>query len=133
MPRTQTIGPSPNRPRPVYRIDDERTESGPDVSSEDRHMPGSLMWHLLPTPTVSLPRATPIPSDREQLIHHLMGKEHAMRLLLQGRCSLTDMEILLHSLLPVGLLAMGHPLPAVGRHDSTMVRFSCGESGHAAS
>ena len=38
------------------------TESGPDVSSEDQDMLGSLMRHLLPPPAVSLPRATPIPS-----------------------------------------------------------------------
>ena len=113
--------PSPNRPRPVYRIDDVGTESGPDVSSEDQDMLGSLMRHLLPTPAVSHPRATPIPSDREQLIQRLMGKEHPVRLLLRERSSLTDMEILLQSLLPVGSLAMEHPLPAVGRHESTVV------------
>ena len=35
--------PIPNRPPPVYRIDDVGTESGPDVSSEDQDMLGSLM------------------------------------------------------------------------------------------
>ena len=47
--------------------------------------------------------------------------------------ALTDMEILLQSLLPVESLAMEDPLLAVGRHESTVVCFSCGESGHAAS
>ena len=78
-------------------------------------MLGSLMQHLLPMLAVSPPRATPIPSDREQLIQHLMGTEHPVRPLL--RSSLTDMEILLQSLLPAGSLAMKDPLPAVGRHE----------------
>ena len=106
--------PSLNRPLPVYRIDDVlmMTESGPDVSSEDQDMLGSLMRHLLPTPAVSPPRVTPIPSDREQLMQRLMGKEHPVR--------------------PLLLPAVGQ-LPAVGCHESTVVCLSCGESGHAAS
>ena len=91
------------------------------------------MRHLLPTPAVSPPRVLPIPSDREQLIQHLMGEKHPVRPLLQERSSLTDMDILLQSLLPVGSLALEQPLPAVGHHESTMVCFSCGASGHAAS
>ena len=83
--------PSPNRPRPVYRIDGVRMESGSDVCSEDQDLLGSLMRHLLPTSAVSPPRATPIPSDHEQLIQHLMGKEHPVQLLfLRERSSLTD-------------------------------------------
>ena len=46
--------PNPERPRPVYRIDDVKTESEPEVSSEDQDMLGLLMRHLLPTPAVSL-------------------------------------------------------------------------------
>ena len=62
-------------------IDEVGTEDGqlelaPDVSSEDQDMLGSLMQHLLPTPAVSPPRATPIPSERDQLIQRLLGKEH---------------------------------------------------------
>ena len=60
--------PIPNRPLRVYRIDDVGTESGLDVSSADQDLLGSLMRHLLPTPAVSPPRATPIPSEREQLM-----------------------------------------------------------------
>ena len=69
--------------------------------------------------TVSPPTATPIPSEFEQLIQRLMVEEHPVRPLLQERSDLTDMEIILQSLLPVGSLAMEHPLPAVGRHGST--------------
>ena len=62
-----------------------------------------------------------------------MGKEHPMRPLLWERSGLTDMEILLQSLRPVGSPATEHSLPAVGRQVSTVMCFSCGESGHAAS
>ena len=117
--------PIPDRPRPVYRIDDVRMESGPDVSSEDQDMLGLLMRHLLPT--------TPIPSDREQLIQHLMGTEHPVRPVLREHSSIMDMEILLQSLLLVRSLERENLIPAVGRHESTMVCFSCGESGHETS
>ena len=43
-------------------INDVGTESGPVSYSEDQDMLGSLMRHLLPTPAVLPPRATPIPS-----------------------------------------------------------------------
>ena len=80
--------PIPNRPLPVYRIDDVGTESGPVSYSEYQDMLGSLMQHLLPTPAVSPPRATPILLEHEQLIQRLMGKEHPVRPLLSERSSL---------------------------------------------
>ena len=54
-------------------IDDAGTDSGqpevaPDVILADQDVLNSLMWHVLPTPAVSPPRATPIPSERDQLI-----------------------------------------------------------------
>ena len=80
-------------------------------------------------------RATPIPSECEQLNYTALDGERASHVwpLLRERSGLTDMEILLQSLLPVGSPATEHPLPAVGRHGSTVMCFSCGESGHAAS
>ena len=56
-----------------------RTNSGLDASSEDQDVLGLLKRHLLPTPAVSPPKATPIPSDREQLIQCLMGTDHPVR------------------------------------------------------
>ena len=106
---------NPEQPRPVYRIDDVKTE-------------------------VSPPRVTPIPLDRELLIQRLMGTEHHVRMgtehhvrpVLQERSSLTDMDILIQSLLPVGSLEGENLRPAADHHESTVVCFSCGESGHAA-
>ena len=56
-----------------------------------------------------------------------------MRPVLKEHSSLTDMEILLQILLPVGSLEGENLRPEVDRHESTVVCFSCGESGHAAS
>ena len=56
-----------------------------------------------------------------------------MRPLLPDRTDLTDMEILLQSLLPAGSLTKEHQLPAVSCQVSMVVCFSCGESGHLAS
>ena len=54
---------------------DESTDSKSEVASEDSDVLGLLMRHLLPTPAVSPPRATPIPSDRELLIQRLMAAD----------------------------------------------------------
>ena len=62
-----------------------------------------------------------------------MGTVQPMRPVLRERSSLTDMETLLQSLLPVGSLERENLIPAVGRHESTVVCFSCGESGHETS
>ena len=56
-----------------------------------------------------------------------MGNYHPVQPLPMEISSFTDTEILLHNLLPVGS-------PVTERQNrSTVVCFSCGESGHAAS
>ena len=52
--------------------------------------------HLLPTPAVS----PPIPSDHELLIQRLLGTVHPVQPVVQERSRLTDIEILLQSILP---------------------------------
>ena len=116
--------PIPKRPLPVYMID--------EVGTEDGHL--CWLWMFwLPTPAMSPPRATPTPSEHDQLIRRLLGKDHPEQPLLLERSSFRDMEILLQSLLPVGSPAMEQPRPTVHHNRSTVVCFSCGESGHAAS
>ena len=121
-------GHIPNRPFPVYPIDDVGTEGGPVSCSDDQNLLGSLVRHLMSPPKVS-----PIPSEHEQFIQRLMGKKPPLRPLLPEHTNLTDMEILLQGLLPVGSLATEHQPPAVGCHESTVMCFSCGESDHPAS
>ena len=87
------------------------------------------MRHLLPTP----PEETPIPSERDQLIQRLMGNTHPVQPLQQECSSFTDMEILLQNLLPVGSPVTEEPQPTERQNRSTVVCFSCGEPGHAAS
>ena len=56
-----------------------------------------------------------------------------MQPVLQECSSLTDIEIVLQSLLPVGSLEGENLRLTVDRHESTVACFSCGESGHATS
>ena len=86
------------------------------------------MRHLLPTPVVSPPEATPIPADRDLLIQRLMGNNHPVQPLQQEHSSFTDMEILLHNLLLVGSPVTEEPRPTEHQNKSTVVCFSCGES-----
>ena len=71
------------------------------------------MRQLLPTPAMSPPRVTPIPSDRELLIQRLMGTERPMRPVLQECSGLTDIDILLQVEIdwdhPGGILSPGCP------------------------
>ena len=76
----------------------ENTNSKPEVASEDSDVLGLLMRHLLPTPAVS----TPILSDRELLVQRLLGTVYPVQPVVQERSSLTDIDILLQSMLPVG-------------------------------
>ena len=72
-------GPILNLPLLVYPIDDVGTESGPMSYSDDQDLLESLMRHLLPTPAVLPPKVSSIPSEHEQFIQRLMGKEPPLR------------------------------------------------------
>ena len=128
-------GHIPTRPLPVYLVDDVGMEGGPVSYSDDQDLLESLVQHLLPTPALSPPNVSPIPSEHEQFIQRLLGEEPPLRPLLPERTNLTDMEILLQGLLPVGSLATEHQPRGGGGccHESTVMCFSCGESGHPAS
>ena len=96
-------------------------------------MLGLLMRHLLPTPAVSPPRVTPIPSDRDLLVQRLLGTVHPVQPVVQEHSSLMDIEILLQSLLLVGSVEEEHVGPPPDRQEPTAVCFSCGESDHETS
>ena len=130
--------PIPRQPLPVYAIDNGGTGNGPtgvtaDITPEDQELLGLLMRHLLPTPVVLPPKATPIPSECDLLIQRLMGNYHPVQPLPKERSSFTDMEILLQNLLLVGSPVTEHSRPTERQNRSTVVCFSCGDSGHAAS
>ena len=61
---------------------------------------------------VSPPKATPIPLEFDQLIQRLMGDYHPVQPTPMERSSITDMEVLLHNLLPVRSPVAEQPRPA---------------------
>ena len=131
MPKTRTVGEVATS-RNVQVIDVNK-DSKPKVASEDLDVLERIMRHLLPTTAVPPPKATPFPSDRELLIQRLLGTVHPVQPVVQERSGLTDIEILLHSMLPVVSVAEENVRPPPARQESTAGCFSCGESGHATS
>ena len=123
----------PEHPRAVYQVVDVNTDSKPKVASEDSDVLGRIRRHLLPTPAVSPPNVTPYPSDRELLIQRLLGTVHHVQPVVQERSNLTDIEILLQSMLPVGSVTEENVWPPADRQEPTAGCFSCGQSGHAIS
>ena len=63
------------------------------------------MSHLLPTLAIAPPMATPIQSDYELLVQHLLGTVQPVQPRVQERSRITDMEVLLQSMLPVASVA----------------------------
>ena len=115
------------RPRAVYQVVDD---SKPKDASEDSDVLEKIRRHLLPTPAVSHPKATPIPSDRELLIQRLLGAVHPVQPVVQERSSLTEIEILIQTMLPVGSVTEKNVQPPADRREPTAGCFSCGELGH---
>ena len=130
--------PTLRQPLPVCPVDDAETvqvQAGAsvDITPEDQDLLRTLMRHLLPTPVVSPPEATLIPSERDLLIQRLMGNIRPVQPLQQKRSSFTDMVILLQNLLPVGSPVTEEPRLTERQNRSSGVCFSYGESSHAAS
>ena len=63
-------GSGRNSPPVVYQVTEDSQSPAGSTESE---MLDEIMRRLLPTPTVSHPKAAPIPSDRELLIQRLLG------------------------------------------------------------
>ena len=108
--------PSPRRPLPVYMINgggkagDDLPGVADDITSAAQELLESLLQHLLPTPVVSPPKVTPIPSELEFLIQRLIGNDRPVQPAPMGRSNFTDMEVLIQNLLPVRCLRWsGHP------------------------
>ena len=88
-----------------------------------------MRW-LLPTPTVSHPKATPIPSDRDLLIQRLLGVIRSPQPVVQERSHLTHMEIALQNLLPVGSVVEEDGPSSEHLAESLAGCFSCGMLTH---
>ena len=119
--------PSPRQPLPLYMINNGGTGNGPhgvteDITPEAHELLESLLQHLLPTPVVLPPKATPIPSELELLIQRLMGNDPPVQPAPMGRSSFTDMEVLLQNFPPVGPNAGTGRLWCVSRAASRVMR-----------
>ena len=68
------------------------------------------------------------PSDCGLLIQHLLGTVHPVQPVVQERSRLTDIEILLQSMLPVGSVTEADVQQLAHRQESTA---GCGELDHA--
>ena len=131
MPRTRTVGQGchePESPRVIYQVVEDNM---PDVALEDSDVLDQIRRHLLPTPAVSPPKATPIPSDPKLLIQRLLGIVHPVQPVVQERSSLTDIEIILQSMLPVGSVTEEDVQLPAHRQEPTAGCVSCGELDHA--
>ena len=106
-------GSDRNSPRAVYQVTEDSQSSAVSTESETLD---EVIRRLLPTPTLPPPKAAPFPSDRELLIQRLLGAIRPPQPVIQERSKLTDIEIVLHNLLPVGSIVeedvpSSEPLP----------------------
>ena len=127
------VGRKSDRPRAVCQVASVDTNSRPNDVSADSDVLGELTRHLLPTPAISPPKATPIQSDYEILIQRLLGTVQPVQPVVQERSSLTDIEVLLQSMLPVASVAEDKVRPPGDRREPTTGCFSCGEADHTTS
>ena len=124
------VGRKSDRPRAVYQVASVDATSRPNDASADKDVLGELMSHLLPTPAIAPPRATHIQSDYELLVQRLLGTVQPVQPRLQESSSVTDMEVLLQSLLPVESVAEETVLPPTDRREPGPRCFSCGKMDH---
>ena len=83
-----------DRPRAVCQVASVDTNSSPNDASADSGVLGELIRHLLPTPAIAPPKATPIQSDYELLVQRLLGTVQPVQPVVQERSSITDIEVL---------------------------------------
>ena len=136
IPRPRTVGEAtdswgggqnPEYPREVSQVVED-TQSL--VALKESDVLEQIMRQLLPTPAVSPPKVTAIPSDRDMLIQRLLGAVHPVQPVVQERSRLTDIEIILQSMLPVRSVKEEDVPPPAPRQESTAGCFSCGVLAH---
>ena len=106
------------------------TDSKLKDALEDSDVLGLLMRHLLPTPAVSPPKVTSIPTDRELLLQRLLGTVNHVQSVMQERSGITDIEVLLQSMLPVTSVAEDSVRPPTDCLEPSTRCLSCGEADH---
>ena len=79
---------------------------------------------------LSPPEAISIPTDRELLLQRLLGTVNPAQPVVQKRSGITDLEVLLQSMLPVTSVAEDSVPPPTDHLEPTTRCFSCGEVIH---
>ena len=87
-------GQDPEYPRAIYQVVED---SQSPVALKESDVLDQIRRQLLPTP-----KAAPIPSDCDLFIQRLLGAVQPVQPVVQERSRLTDIEIILQSMLPVG-------------------------------
>ena len=116
------VGRKSDHPRAVCQVASVDANSRPNDASSDKDVLGELMSHLLPTPAIAPPKATPIQLDDELLVYCLLGTVQPVQPRVQECSSITYMEVMLQSMLPVASVA--------DRREPNTRCFSCGEMDH---
>ena len=124
------VGRKSDRPRAVCQVASVDTNIRPNDALADSDVLGELMRHLLPTPAIAPQKATPIQSDYELLAQRLLGTVQPVQMVVQERSSITDMEVMLQSMLPVAPVAEDKVRPLTDRREPMTLCFSCGETDH---
>ena len=124
------VGRKSDRPQAVCQVASVDTTSMSNDASADKDVLGELISHLLPTLALAPPRATPIQSDYELLVQHLLGTVQPVQPRLHDCSSVTDMEDMLQSLLPVVSVAEETVHLPTDRWAPGPRYFSCGEMNH---
>ena len=105
-------------------------DSQSPARSTESEVLDEVIRRLLPTPTVPPPKAAPIPSDCELLIQRLLGVIRPPQPVIQERSQLTDMEIALQNLIPVGSVVEENSPSSEPTTESLAGCFSCGDLSH---
>ena len=120
-------GQDPEYPQAIYQVVEDSQSL---VALKESDVLDQIRRQSLLRPTVLPPKATPIPSDSDLLIQRLLGAVYPVQPVVRERSRLTDIEILLQNMLPVGSVIEADVPPPVPRQESTAGCFSCGVLAH---
>ena len=124
------VGRESNRPRAVCQLANAETNNKPSDRSAGSDVVDDLIRQVLPSSATAARKVTPIPSDYELLVQRLLGPAQSAQPVVQERSSVTDMEGLLRSMLPVASVAEDTAHPRTYRREPMTRCFSCGRIDH---
>ena len=131
--------PGPDRALPIYTVDepgwgtDDQMVAAVTTSPTTPDQLETLLRWLLPAPAVPTPPPKLVPSALEQLLQRLLVGAQAPKPVPPAKTWITNIEILLLSLLPGIPASAARMQPGPMRRDwATVVCFSCSKADHGA-